>query len=118
MICNSFRSLEKETKADGTESYLFPLISENTFTPADALTTSLQALRSHLTPVFSKPFGVVTRSNRSLEANKTLYSFRHTGAIEVFKKTKEIAIVQQVMARQHASYAGVSAESGSTCVAY
>ena len=36
-----------------------------------------------------------------LEANQTLYSFRHTGAIEVYKKTKDIAVVQQVMG--HAS---------------
>jgi integrase len=36
-----------------------------------------------------------------LEANQTLYSFRHTGAIEVYKKSKDVAAVQQVMG--HAS---------------
>ncbi len=41
------------------------------------------------------------RQSKLLEANQTLYSFRHTGAIEVYKKTKDIAVVQQVMG--HAS---------------
>ena len=36
-----------------------------------------------------------------LEANQTLYSFRHTGAIEVYKKSKDVAAVQRVMG--HAS---------------
>ena len=39
--------------------------------------------------------------SKLLEANQMLYSFRHTGAIEVYKKTKDIAVVQQVMG--HAS---------------
>ena len=41
------------------------------------------------------------KQSKLLEANQTLYSFRHTGAIEVYKKTKDIAVVQQVMG--HAS---------------
>jgi integrase len=41
------------------------------------------------------------KQSKLLEANQTLYSFRHTGAIEVYKKTKDIAMVQQVMG--HAS---------------
>jgi len=41
------------------------------------------------------------QQSKLLEANQTLYSFRHTGAIEVYKKTKDIAVVQQVMG--HAS---------------
>ena len=41
------------------------------------------------------------KQSKILEANQTLYSFRHTGAIEVYKKTKDIAVVQQVMG--HAS---------------
>ena len=41
------------------------------------------------------------KQSKLLEANQTLYSFRHTGAIEVYKKTKDIAVVQQVLG--HAS---------------
>ena len=41
------------------------------------------------------------KRSKLLESNQTLYSFRHTGAIEVYKKTKDIAVVQQVMG--HAS---------------
>ena len=41
------------------------------------------------------------KQSKLLESNQTLYSFRHTGAIEVYKKTKDIAVVQQVMG--HAS---------------
>ena len=41
------------------------------------------------------------KQSKLLEANQTLYSFRHTGAIEVYRKTKDIAVVQQVMG--HAS---------------
>jgi len=37
------------------------------------------------------------KQSKLLEANQTLYSFRHTGAIEVYKKTKDIVVVQQVM---------------------
>ena len=41
------------------------------------------------------------KQSKLLEANQTLYSFRHTGAIEVYKKSKDVAVVQQVMG--HAS---------------
>ena len=38
-----------------------------------------------------------------IEDNQTLYSFRHTGAIDVFKRTGSLTVLQQAMG--HASLA-------------
>ena len=40
---------------------------------------------------------------RLLEPNQTLYSFRHTGAIEIYKRTGSLTVLQQAMG--HASLA-------------
>ncbi|MDB4587660.1 site-specific integrase [bacterium] len=43
------------------------------------------------------------RSSQHISAEQTLYSFRHTGAIEIFKRTGSLQILQQAMG--HASLA-------------
>tara|TARA_B100000900_G_scaffold332995_1_gene293978 strand:+ start:1452 stop:1652 length:201 start_codon:yes stop_codon:yes gene_type:complete len=37
------------------------------------------------------------KQSRLLEQDQTLYSFRHTGAIQVFEKTDSLQKLQQVM---------------------
>ena len=45
-----------------------------------------------------KPFGVVLRHNLLfLNKYKQLYSFRHSGAIEIFKRTSSITKLQKAM---------------------
>jgi len=45
-----------------------------------------------------RPFGVVLRGFLVLlEQGQTLYSFRHSGAIEIFKRTGSITKLQKAM---------------------
>lgn len=37
------------------------------------------------------------KQSKLLEPNQTIYSFRHSGAIQVFEKTGSLPILQQVM---------------------
>ena len=41
--------------------------------------------------------------SKLLQPNQTLYSFRHTGAIEIYKRTGSLTVLQQAMG--HASLA-------------
>ena len=43
------------------------------------------------------------KRSKLLQPNQTLYSFRHTGAIEIFKRTGSLTVLQQAMG--HASLA-------------
>ena len=43
------------------------------------------------------------RGPNPLQPNQTLYSFRHTGAIEIYKRTGSLTVLQQAM--EHASLA-------------
>ena len=80
---------------------------------APAIRSRLNALRpidyKHDTNIFSgnkSPYnqdffktlwGKFKSRSKILESNQTLYSFRHTGAINVFEKTGSIVTLQQVM---------------------
>ena len=44
-----------------------------------------------------RPFGVVLRHNLIYLNKDTLYSFRHSGAIEIFKRTGSITKLQKAM---------------------
>ena len=45
-----------------------------------------------------RPFGVVLRHNQSfLSKEQTLYSFRHSGAIDIFNRTGSITKLQKAM---------------------
>ena len=47
--------------------------------------------------------GEVQEAFKLLQPNQTLYSFRHTGAIEIYKRTGSLTVLQQAMG--HASLA-------------
>ena len=54
------------------------------------------------TKITSRRSGGATKPNQnSYNQNQTLYSFRHTGAIDVFKRTGSLTVLQQAMG--HAS---------------
>ena len=58
----------------------------------------LRLKKSRTTTVILRPFGVVLRDNlKTLEQDQTLYSFRHSGAIEIFKRTGSITKLQKAM---------------------
>ena len=40
--------------------------------------------------VILKPYGLSTRESQYFRKNQTLYSFRHSGAINVFKRTNSL----------------------------
>ena len=46
---------------------------------------------------FKTLWGRFKKQSRLLEKDQTLYSFRHSGAIQVYKKTGLLVILQQVM---------------------
>ena len=68
---------------------------------ARLITTYLQRIQKHITPITLKHFGVVLRNNLIYLSKETPYSFRHTGAIEIFKRTGSITKLQKAMG--HAS---------------
>ncbi|MGB1099803.1 MAG: tyrosine-type recombinase/integrase, partial [Flavobacteriales bacterium] len=52
---------------------------------------------------FKTLWGKYKKRSKLLEPNQTLYSFRHTGAIEIYKRTGSLTVLQQAMG--HASLA-------------
>ena len=52
---------------------------------------------------FKTLWGKYKRRSKLLQPNQTLYSFRHTGAIEIYKRTGSLTVLQQAMG--HASLA-------------
>ena len=52
---------------------------------------------------FKTLWGKYKKQSKLLNPNQTLYSFRHTGAIEIYKRTGNLSILQQAMG--HASLA-------------
>ena len=52
---------------------------------------------------FETLWGKYRKRSKLLQPNQTLYSFRHTGAIEIYKRTGSLTILQQAMG--HASLA-------------
>ena len=57
-------------------------------------------VRSHY---FKTLWGKYRKRSKLLQPNQTLYSFRHTGAIEIYKRTGSLTVLQQAMG--HASLA-------------
>ena len=54
-------------------------------------------------PQFKTLWGKYRKRSKLLQPNQTLYSFRHTGAIEIYKRTGSLTVLQQAMG--HASLA-------------
>ena len=54
-------------------------------------------------PQFKTLWGKFRKRSKLLQPNQTLYSFRHTGAIEIYKRTGSLTVLQQAMG--HASLA-------------
>ena len=52
---------------------------------------------------FKTLWGKYKKRSKLLQPNQTLYSFRHTGAIEIYKRTGSLTVLQQAMG--HASLA-------------
>ena len=52
---------------------------------------------------FKTLWGKYRKRSKLLQPNQTLYSFRHTGAIEIYKRTGSLTVLQQAMG--HASLA-------------
>ena len=49
-------------------------------------------------PDYFKTFwGKYRKRSRLLQPNQTLYSFRHTGAIEIYKRAGSLTVLQQAM---------------------
>jgi site-specific recombinase XerD len=46
---------------------------------------------------FSTKWGKKIRDHYPLKENQTLYSIRHTAAVETYKKTKDVALIQRLM---------------------
>ena len=64
---------------------------------------------------FKTLWGKYRKRSKLLQPNQTLYSFRHTGAIEIYKRTGSLTVLQQAMG--HASLAvslGLSQEPRGT----
>ncbi len=59
-------------------------------------TTYFRGILSHITEAILAGFGSVLR-RLILSLIRTLYSFRHTGATEIFKRTGSITTLQKAM---------------------
>ena len=59
--------------------------------------------RPYNSDYFKTLWGKYKRRSKLLQPNQTLYSFRHTGAIEIYKRTGSLTVLQQAMG--HASLA-------------
>ena len=59
--------------------------------------------RPYNSDYFKTLWGRYAKQSKLLQSNQTLYSFRHTGAIEIYKRTGSLTILQQAMG--HASLA-------------
>jgi integrase len=46
---------------------------------------------------FSTKWGIKVRDRYPLKENQTLYSIRHTAAVETYKRTKDVALIQRLM---------------------
>ena len=59
--------------------------------------------RPYNSDYFKTLWGRYAKQSKLLQSNQTLYSFRHTGAIEIYKRTGSLTVLQQAMG--HASLA-------------
>ena len=73
-------------------------LRESMLLPLGALKNNV--VRSHY---FKTLWGKYRKRSKLLQPNQTLYSFRHTGAIEIYKRTGSLTVLQQAMG--HASLA-------------
>jgi len=46
---------------------------------------------------FSTKWGIKVRDRYPLKENQTLYSIRHTAAVETYRRTKDVALIQRLM---------------------
>ena len=46
---------------------------------------------------FSSKWGIKVRDRYPLKENQTLYSIRHTAAVETYRRTKDVALIQRLM---------------------
>ena len=90
---NSYPTKLRRSKAVLLADEVYRYLASNNYSFTKPLTT----LEPYNKDYFKTLFRRFKRSNKSVDDSITLYSFRHSGAIEIFKRTGSITKLQKAM---------------------